>query len=153
FQPVHNAPFHLVDLRPRGGPAGGGTTGNPVPGITHDQHAHRYVTNTDAVVDHRLAFAAPIPAIDVRRPGLKFQGRRHAIHHLQSVVVRVQTMRVEVDEARRDDESPRVNGGAPAQGGASDCCNRSPADPDVAHRVEPCFRVDHPPVPDYDVVR
>ena len=111
------------------------------------------VAHRRAVVDERRAAAPPVPAVDGIRPDLELQGRRHAVQRLVPVADRVLSVRVQVDEAGRDHQSPGIDHRGPRQRRPGDRRDRAVPDPDVAHRVEPALRVDDPPPGEHDVER
>lgn len=59
-------------------------------------------------VDQRISFPVSIPRRDRMRADLELQSSRHTVAREVHVGGRILTVRVKIDEAGRDDESPDV---------------------------------------------
>ena len=67
------------------------------------------MADADAIVDHLAATAFRIPARHIRRAELELQRRRQAVERVVPIRLGCLSMGVDVDEAGRDDEPPRVD--------------------------------------------
>ena len=101
-------------------------------------------------VDQRLPFSFGVPGSDGIGTELQLERRSDTVARQKSVIDRVLTVRVEIDEPGRDDESfdvYRVARGGDARG------HGGYAPPYGANRVETRFRIEHPAADEHDVDR
>jgi hypothetical protein len=61
-------------------------------------------------------------------------------------------MRVQVDETRSNDMPSRVNGFLASDLGAGNVKNLAVSDTDIAHGVEPAFRIHDPAIQDDEII-
>src|SRR5205085_9848566 len=104
-------------------------------------------------VDQRLPFSFGVPGSDGISTELQLERRSDTVARQKSVIDRVLTVRVEIDEPGRDDESFDVyrvarRGDARGHGGYA-----PPSDSYGANRVETRFRIEHPAADEHDVDR
>ena len=108
----------------------------------HHRHPHFDVADTDAVVDALAALSLAIPRSDVRRAQLELQRGRHAVQRIEPIGLVRLSVRVQVDEARGDDEASGVDRVSAAYRFARDDGDASALEPDIADRIEVSGRID-----------
>ena len=118
--------------------------GQEVARIVHDVDAHWDMSDARAEVDGCAARALGVPSVHVARADLEFQRGRNPVARLNLVVLGVLAVRVQVDEAGRDDHARRVNRLVAVKMGVRNRHNASVGHADVSDRVESRFRIDHP---------
>ena len=109
------------------------------------------MTCRHAEVDQRLPFSLGVPRRDRIRAQLELERGGHAVVCHVAVVDRILAVRVEIDEARRDDESPDVDGVARRGYTRGHRDDASTSDSHGAHRVEVRLRVEHSTADEHDV--
>ncbi len=122
-------------------------------GIVEDGHARRHVAAGSAVVDQRVAFALRVPRGNGMRAYLEFERGSDAVAGLEAIILGGLPVRVEIDEARRDRQITRVDGGGPGERCGRNRRDLAGADADVTHGVQIRRRVQHAAAGDHDVVR
>ncbi len=95
------------------------------------------VRSGSSIVDASLSRALGVEPGNGADAGLQFQGRGYAVHGVVAVALVVLTVRVEVDESRRDDEAAGIDGIASAERGAADRSDPAVADAQVTDCVQP----------------
>ena len=120
--------------------------------VLHDCHSRADVSDRRAVVDQRLPFSTSIKGWDVPGPDLELQRGGDAVEREHAIVLVVLSVRVQVDEARRDDEAFCIEGGLAGDRRRRDRFDLAVPNPDESRRVEARLGIDHAPVGDHDVV-
>ena len=82
----------------------------------HHLHANGNVTDADAIVDQRFAFALGVPGINVGGAGFQFEGGGDAVVGLELVVAGFLAVFMQIDEAGGDDQAAGVDGLWPCSG-------------------------------------
>jgi hypothetical protein len=104
-----------------------------------------------AEVDQRCAFSLGVPRRDRIRAELQLERGGDAVAREEPVVDRILSVRVEVDEARRDHESFDVHGVARRGNGGGHGGDAPIPDTHGAHGVEVRLGVEHPSPDEHDV--
>lgn len=89
--------------------------------------------------------------LDRVRARFELERRRHAVLHLEALAERRPGVRVQVDEAGRDDEGGDIEDDGPLQRLGGDGLDLPGGDADIAHRVQPGLGI-HDPSPGQDQV-
>ena len=105
--------------------------------------AGREMARGGAVIDPRLALARFQPLRDRKHADLELERRGHTIGHLKIVAPRILTVRVQIDEAWRDDQTRHVDLHIAGKRPLADRHDGSVLHRDIAHRVQARRRVHH----------
>src|SRR3982074_808749 len=109
------------------------------------------MTSGHAEVDERLSLSLGIPRRDRIRAELQFERGGHSVVRQVPIASRILTVRVELYEARRDDESPDVDGVACRGYVGGHRRDASLFDPHGPNGVEVRLRVQHSAAREHDV--
>ena len=120
FEALCNQLLNLRDLFIAGsvldGIAFGRTSRGPasiaVFGSSHEDSTCADVADRSSIVDEPLACLRVIPGIDINCSTLEVKRRCHSVHRVSPIVFEVLPVRVQIDEARRDNQATRVDYGA-----------------------------------------
>ena len=109
------------------------------------------MAGADSIINQRLALSFRIPAVYVVRTHLKLQRRGHTVPSLDSVVLPVLTVGMEIDEAGRYDQAPCIDLVSPSYSLFGDDHDRAAGYPHVANPIETRLRVYYTAVDDHQV--
>ncbi len=114
--------------------------------------AHAHVAGADTVIDEGAAVALGVPRRDRVGPNLQLECCRHAVVRVVAVALGVLSVRVEIDEPGRDDETGDREGFARRERFDGHCRNPAVSDAHVALGVQACLRVEHAPAHENEIV-
>ncbi len=114
--------------------------------------ARAHVADADTVIDEGAAVALGVPRRNRVGANLQLQRRRHAVVRVVPVALGVLSVRVEIDEPGRDDETGDREGLARRERLDGHRRNAAVADAHVAPGVQGCLRVEHAPAHENEIV-
>src|SRR6266550_8016833 len=94
-------------------------------------HPDLDVTDADAIVDSLPGTSLAVPRIDIGRTELELERCRHAVERLEPIRLGRRSMRVQVNEPRRDDEVARIDRVSATYGFRRDDGDSSIEEPDI----------------------
>src|SRR6185436_11867482 len=112
LQPLLYPPFHIFDLGIRSRFVSAVAARKKNTRVMHHRHASGNVPYTRAIVDQCFPFAFGIPPRYITRSDFKLERGCDSIHRLEAIVLLILAVRMQIDEAGRDDETGRKNGGS-----------------------------------------
>jgi hypothetical protein len=115
-------------------------------------HQRRNMPHGGAEVDERMAFAFRVPRHDGPRAHLHFERCGHAVARLEGVVLGIDAMLVQVNEAGRYHQPLHVHHFAAGQRCRRNRGDLAASDADETHRVQVRRRFHHPAVGQHHVV-
>ncbi len=152
LETIFQALRDLGDLRGRGSAIGSVAHRHPRAGIVHHRHPDLDVPDADAVVDALAGFALAVPGLDVRRADLELERGRDAVQRIEAIGLRVLSVRVQVDEARGDDQAPCVERVSALDRVRRDDGDAAAREPDISGPIEPGGGIHHMSAEDHAVV-
>ena len=147
-QPFVYQPGHLCNLGRACDLVRGVATWQERARIMHHRDADGNMPDADTVVNRPSGLPFAIPAVDIPGADLELERRGHAVLHLAAIGFVRLPVRVEVDEARGNDQSGRVELLPARQRSFGDRRNLSVLDANASHRIQSRFRIDDAPSDD-----
>ena len=142
----------FANLRGRRRAIGAVAHRHPSAGVVHHRHPNLDVADADAVVDYLTGAALVVPGSDIGRAELELERGRHTVQRIEPIGLRALSVRVQIDEARGDDQAPCIDRVTAPDGARRDDGDASPREPDIADRVEPGGGIDHASAENHAVV-
>jgi hypothetical protein len=120
--------------------------------IVQNFHSHGNMPDAHAEIDQRLPFPLRIPTGYISGSCLQLERSRDAIVGLELIIPGLLAVFMQIDKSRRNDKPLRIHRRLPLQRTRRNRANFATANPHVAHRVQPGFRVHHPAIRDDHVI-
>ena len=142
----------FANLRGRRRAIGAVAHRHPSAGVVHHRHPNLDVADADAVVDYLTGAALVVPGSDIGRAELELERGRHTVQRIEPIGLRALSVRVQIDEARGDDQAPCIDRVTAPDGARRDDGDASAREPDIADRIESGGWIHHVAAEDHVIV-
>src|ERR1051325_6239326 len=104
--------------------------------VVHCCHSRCQVPNAYSVVNESLPISFRIPAVYISGANLQFKGSCYPIHRLETIVLIVLSVLMQINKAGRHSKTARVNHHAASQFGFGNCFDCSAGNANVSNAIQ-----------------